>query len=93
MNGGQWMVVMIVAIVMIARVCRGGERLGSRRADRMDRPGRGDRMPIAGQDGAENQRLRDEVRALKDRIQVLERIATDSSSSLDREIESLRDRH
>jgi hypothetical protein len=96
MNHGEWMVVTIVAIVMIARTCRGGGRFGnwrSDRTDRMDRRDRGDRMPFAAQDSAENQRLRDEVRALKNRIQVLERIATDSSSSLDREIESLRDRH
>ena len=96
MNHGEWMVVTIVAIVMIARTCRGGGRFGNWRADRtdrMDRRDRGDRLPFTGQDSAENQRLRDEVRALKDRIQVLERIATDSSSSLDREIESLRDRH
>ncbi len=42
---------------------------------------------------AEARRLQDEVRTLKDRIQVLERVITDShsSSSLDREIEKLRD--
>jgi hypothetical protein len=40
----------------------------------------------------ENDRLRDEVRSLKDRIQVLERIATenDKGMMLDREIEQLR---
>ena len=39
-------------------------------------------------------RLHDEVRILKDRIQVLERVITDnhSTSDLDREIERLRDR-
>ena len=37
-------------------------------------------------------RLREEVRALKERIAVLERIATDKESSLEREIERLRDR-
>jgi hypothetical protein len=37
-------------------------------------------------------RLRDEVKVLKDRIAVLERIATDKSSRLEHEIEELRDR-
>ena len=37
-------------------------------------------------------RLRDEVKVLKDRIAVLERIATDKSVMLDREIEELRHR-
>ena len=40
-------------------------------------------------------RLRDEVRTLKERIAVLERLATDDNSNsvrLDREIERLRDR-
>ena len=43
---------------------------------------------------ADNARLRDEIRALKERVQVLERVITDtnsSSASLDREIERLRD--
>ncbi|MBV9930128.1 MAG: hypothetical protein JO013_04200 [Alphaproteobacteria bacterium] len=41
---------------------------------------------------AEADRLRDEVKVLKERIQVLERIATDKSVMLDREIEELRHR-
>ncbi|MBO9623494.1 MAG: hypothetical protein J7500_12355 [Sphingomonas sp.] len=44
---------------------------------------------------AENARLRDEVRSLKERVQVLERVITDSNASsaqLEREIEALRDR-
>jgi|UniRef100_UPI0035CA939F hypothetical protein len=43
---------------------------------------------------AENQRLRDELKAMKDRLAVLERLATDDNDSgarLDREIEKLRD--
>jgi len=35
---------------------------------------------------------REEVRELKDRVAVLERIATDSSTNLAHEIEKLRDR-
>lgn len=41
---------------------------------------------------AEAARLRDEVRALKERVATLERIATDGNSTLEREIERLRDR-
>ena len=37
-------------------------------------------------------RLREEIKTLKDRVAVLERIATDSSNRLDQEIEALRDR-
>lgn len=44
------------------------------------------------QDSAETLRLRDEVKQLKDRIHVLERIAVDKENSLSREIEDLRDR-
>ncbi|PAX09801.1 hypothetical protein CKY28_02470 [Sphingomonas lenta] len=42
----------------------------------------------------ENAQLRDEVKQLKERIHVLERVITDNRSSvdLDREIEQLRDR-
>ncbi len=43
-------------------------------------------------DAAENARLYDEVRALKERIQVLERITVEKENSLDRQIEALRDR-
>lgn len=47
------------------------------------------------QDSAEAQRLRQEVAILKDRIAVLERLATDDTSArrLDREIEALRDKN
>jgi len=43
---------------------------------------------------AETQQMQDEIRGLKERIQVLERIATDSSSAndLNRQIEELRSR-
>lgn len=95
MNHGEWMVVVIVGMVIAARLYRdkcgiGGGAFGRRNGrDRFDTP----RQRFAGNaDDAENQRLREEVRALKDRIAVLERIATDSSTSLDREIEALRDR-
>jgi uncharacterized protein YlxW (UPF0749 family) len=45
-----------------------------------------------GVDTVENQRLRDEVKQLKDRLAVLERITVEKENSLEREIEQLRDR-
>jgi uncharacterized protein YlxW (UPF0749 family) len=75
------MVVLIVAIVMIASVFK--VRHGSRRR------GRDDGEPI---ERAETLRLRDEVKQLKERLHVLERITTEKESSLSREIEELRDR-
>lgn len=91
MNSGELMVVLIVAIVMIARVVRTRGGGGGDRDAR--RPFSGTTIDDRGED-AENRRLRDEVRALRDRIAVLERIATDSHgpTHLDREIEALRDR-
>jgi uncharacterized protein YlxW (UPF0749 family) len=76
------MVVLIVAIVMIAGVVR--TRIGSGR-----RHLRGTEAPEA---VAENRRLQEEVRALHQRIAVLERITVEKENSLEREIEKLRDR-
>jgi hypothetical protein len=42
-------------------------------------------------DTAETLRLRDEVKELKERIKVLERITVEKENSLAKEIESLRD--
>jgi hypothetical protein len=44
------------------------------------------------QDSEDTARLRDEVRELKERIKVLERITVEKENSLAKEIESLRDR-
>jgi cell division protein FtsB len=43
-------------------------------------------------DTQETQRLREEVKALKERLQVLERITVDKENSLAKEIEGLRDK-
>jgi len=75
------MVVLIVAIVMIAGVFK--SRHGSRRRNRNGAE------PI---EHAETLRLREEVKMLKERLHVLERITTEKESSLSREIEELRDR-
>lgn len=75
------MVIMIVAIVAASRVMR--ERY---RAHGRDRVGHAP--------GPDQLRTDQEIRQLKERIQVLERVITDNHSSvdLDRRIESLRDR-
>jgi uncharacterized protein YlxW (UPF0749 family) len=80
------MVVMIVFITTIAGVLRtvfgGGRR---RRHSFID----ADRQ--APRNDAETQRLRDEVKQLKDRLAVIERITVEKENSLEREIERLRD--
>ncbi|MFA5988715.1 MAG: hypothetical protein WC803_03800 [Sphingomonas sp.] len=73
--------VMLVLIVMVARVLRA----------RYDAQGRGIRNFTPTDD---TRHLREEVHTLKERIAVLERLATDENNAtrLDREIEKLRDR-
>jgi len=78
------MVVLIVAITAIASVVRA--KYG------VVRRGKGE--DFVRPDNGENERLRQELRALKERVAVLERIATDNDRglTLDREIEALRHR-
>jgi uncharacterized protein YlxW (UPF0749 family) len=80
-NNPFTMVVFIVGIVMIARVLQ-----AKYRHDRHE-----DGASLARPD-PEAQRLREEVKALKDRVAVLERLATDSSTALEREFEKLKGR-
>jgi len=79
------MVVLIVAISAVASIFRAKYGFPGRRK-RHDRD-----FP---EHDAENDRLRDELRLLKERVAVLERIATDNDRGLqlDREIEALRHR-
>jgi hypothetical protein len=72
------MVVMIVLIVMIATVLKARYRHNSERVSRADDP--------------ETLRMKEEMKMLRERVQVLERIATDRENSLARQIEELRDR-
>lgn len=80
------MVIGIVLIVTIGRVL--SARYGGGRNGRHDLP------PVAPVDTTETRALQAEIRTLKDRIQVLERIATDTNRAvgLEAEIEQLRDR-
>ena len=73
----------IIIIATIGRVLQA--KYGYRRHGRRDEP----ELP---EDSAETMRLKEEVRALKDRLHVLERIAVDKESSLAREIDDLRNR-
>ena len=72
------MVAIIVVAVMVAGVLRA--RYSHQRSE------------VDPKEHAENLRLRDEVKELKERLHVLERIATDRENSLAREIDELRDR-
>jgi uncharacterized protein YlxW (UPF0749 family) len=81
------MVAFIVLVGVIGSVLRAafGGRVGrrGRRDFHLDAPVR---------DDAETGRLRDEVKQLKERLQVIERITVEKENSLEREIERLRDR-
>ena len=85
MSGGQMMVVLIVAIVMIASIIKSkhGGRLRHRRGEAEFDPAI---------ESGETRQLRDEVKQLKERLAVLERITVEKENSLEREIEKLRDR-
>ncbi|WP_340314339.1 hypothetical protein [Rhizorhabdus argentea] len=78
------MVVLIVAITAIASIYRA--RYGMIRRDKGE--------DFVRPDSGDNDRLREELRMLKERVAVLERIATenDRGLTLDREIEALRHR-
>ena len=83
MNHGEITAVLIVAIVMIASIIRaryGYSRHGRRGAE------------VTAGEQAENLRLREEVKELKERLKVIERITVEKENSLSREIEQLRDR-
>lgn len=78
------MVVAIVLIVAVARVLRA--RYKAQHGVFEDRHGRDHILA-----NPERERMQEEIHALKDRIAVLERIATDKSNRLEQEIEALRD--
>lgn len=82
------MIVMIVAISAVASVLRAKYGIVRRgRGRHAEEVYVGKQLPDPDTD-----RMREEIRTLKERIAVLERIATDTSSAvqLDREIEKLR---
>lgn len=75
------MVVLIVLVVTIGSIVRAKLGIRSNRD--------GDDYVA---DDRETARLRDEVKQLKERIAVLERITVEKENSLERQIEALRDR-
>ena len=75
------MVAIIVVAVMIASVLRA--KYGHSRHRGVEADPR---------EHAENVRLREEVKELKERIKVIERITVEKENSLSRQIEELRDR-
>ncbi|MBA3940643.1 MAG: hypothetical protein C0520_05490 [Sphingopyxis sp.] len=81
---------MVIGIVLIVTI---GSIIRAKHGIRRDNRGNEYFVGNAGND-AETKALQAEIRALKERIQVLERIATDHNRAvtLDEEIERLRDR-
>jgi hypothetical protein len=75
------MVAVIVVAVMVASVLRAKYGHSRHRGPE-----------VSAEERAETLRLRDEVKQLKDRIHVLERIAVEKEDTLSRQIEELRDR-
>ena len=80
---------MVIGIVLIVTV---GGIIRAKMGVRKDKWGN-EHHVNDGANAAEARRLQEEVRTLKDRIAVLERVITDnhSATNLDREIEKLRD--
>jgi hypothetical protein len=76
------MVAIIVVAVMIASVLRAKYGHSRHRGE----------TGISAAEHAETLRLREEVKALKERLQVLERITVEKEDTLSRQIEQLRDR-
>lgn len=76
-------VLALIAMIFVFQIIK--HRMGIRK----DHLGR-DVPPV--EDSAETRQLREEVRQLKERISVLERITVEKENSLAREIEDLRNR-
>ena len=83
---------MVVAIILIVTI---GKVLQARYRHERGETDAQTFRPATNASEAENQRLREELKSMKERLAVLERLATDANDSgarLDREIERLRDR-
>ena len=84
-------VITIIVITGIFSIVRAKMGIGGGPFERFNRSNRFNRFAVP-EDSDETLRLRDEVRELKERLKVLERITVEKENSLTREIESLRDR-
>jgi ribosomal protein L16 Arg81 hydroxylase len=85
------MVVAIIAIITIGRIIQTKQKAKHGIVEDQDFMGTKTHRLL---NNADTQQMQDEIRALKERIQVLERIATDnnSASHINRQIEELRSR-
>ena len=85
------MVVAIIAIVTIGKIIQNKQRAKHGIIEDQDMLGNKTQRMI---NNSDTQGMQDEIKMLKDRIQVLERIATDNNSAndLNRQIEELRGR-
>jgi ribosomal protein L16 Arg81 hydroxylase len=85
------MVVAIIAIITIGRIIQTKQKAKHGIVEDQDFMGTKTHRLL---NNADTQQMQDEIRALKERIQVLERIATDnnSASDINRQIEELRGR-
>ena len=85
------MVVAIIAIITIGRIIQTKQKAKHCIVEDQDFMGTKTHRLL---NNADTQQMQDEIRALKERIQVLERIATDnnSASDINRQIEELRSR-
>ena len=83
------MVVAIVLIATIGKVLSSKYKAQNGTIEGVDMMGNKSQRQI---ESADKNKMQDEIKVLKDRIQVLERIATDNSSAADvsRQIEELR---
>jgi len=83
----------IILIATIGKVLQARYSHGRFRDESDEGTRRGRRTLMSDTDeSAETRRLKEEVHALKERLQVLERITVEKESLLNREIDSLRDR-
>jgi uncharacterized protein YlxW (UPF0749 family) len=86
-------VLAIIAMATVGGILKARYGHGRDRDDLDDRGGRRRRTLMSDPDESdETLRLKEEVRALKERLHVLERITVEKESSLNREIDKLRDR-
>lgn len=83
MSHGQQFVLVLLAMIFLFSILK---RMGVHHLSDRSESG------VDPQTHAENLRLRDEVKDLKERIKVLERITVEKESSLSRQIDELRDR-
>ena len=84
MNPFEFVLIIVAMAFGMALIVKRMEMRGRQEAQRIDQGSNDEKR-------SENERLRYEIKELKDRLHVLERIAVEKENSLSREIDSLRD--